>query len=76
MYTSGVLQLNKFSTLIEVEPRRTELGKNLRYWLENLEKKFVYNLCFDKYELNKAAVDDAIERYGLQNVRLNSKKDD
>ena len=74
MYTSGVLQLGNPST--GVESRRTELGKNLRYWLENLEKKFVYNLCFDRYELNKADVDDAIERYGLQNVRLNSKKDD
>ena len=72
MYISGVSQLGKFSTLREAEPRQHELGKDLGYWLENLEKKFVYNLCSDKYKLNKAAVDAAIERYGLENVRFDS----
>ena len=49
---------------------RGNLERNLNYWLENLEKKFVYNLCLDEYGMSRDSVDVAIERYGLQDVRL------
>ena len=61
------------------EKRRKSRGKlerNLNYWLENLEKKFVYNLCFDEYGMSRDDVNTAIERYGLQNVRLSTKDND
>jgi len=49
---------------------RGKVKQELAYLLENMEKKFVYNLMFDQYGMKKTEVDGYIGKYGLQNVRL------
>ena len=47
-----------------------KLKRDLSYWLENLEKKFVYNQCFDHYAMSRDEVDEAIVKFGYENITV------
>lgn len=49
---------------------------NLEYWLENLEKKFVYNHSRELFGLNKEETDAKIKELGLEHVRLVPEEND
>lgn len=61
----------KFSSIIDAKKYNGKsLKKNLLYWLENLEKKFVYNHCYDQYGMAAVEVDEAILWFGYENVKI------
>jgi len=68
---STITEIAGFYAMLNTKRYRAKwLKGDLAYWLENLEKKFVYNHCQEKYRMNREEVDKAIFHFGYENITV------